>query len=353
MRIRRKGGSPVLRRSASIGTLVVIAVLVPPARAEEAPPCTFHPDDGVLEIVLPVQTWPFDPIVIARLGDAIAVNGEACPGATVTSTDTISVTGLPEPESGSHAVDIDLSGGPFAPGRTAEPDGWSQIEMTVDTGPSAGDQVGIIGGAEADLLTLHRSAIAFGADRDDIPDLRLLGMDNTECDGGSSCWTDSLRVDTGAGPDRLFLRPDPTGSIQVGQVQMGSGRDRVSADHARIFGGDGNDVMRDAGCALLYGGSGDDRLVAGVSILCSSHLVGEAGRDLLVGSSGGERLEGGPNADVLKAHGGPDTLFGGDGPDLMIGGAGSDALDGGEGRDHCDVDPADSNEIYCERVAQT
>ena len=341
----------MLRRFAIIGTLVVMVGPPVTARAGEVPPCSFDPETGLVEVVLPVQTWPFVPIVIGRLGDAIAIDGQPCADATVTNTDTISVTGEAEPEEASHVIDIDLSGGPFAPGRTPEPDGSSQIEITVDAGPSAGDQVQIVGGAEADVLTIDVSAVTLGADRDAVPDLRLLGMEDTECGGGSSCWTDELRIDTGAGPDRLFLRPDPVGSIQLGLVLMGPGRDHVSADHAVIYGGQGDDVMRTAGSARLMGWSGDDRLVAMPGTL-SSYLAGETGRDLLIGASSGQWMVGGPNADILKGRGGGDTLYGGDARDLLIGGPGSDALDGGAGRDRCDMDPDDSSHSFCERVAR-
>ena len=129
-----------------------------------------------------------------------------------------------------------------------------------------------------------------------------------------------------------------------------------------IDGGDGSDVIcGDAGkdsiwsgageLGLLYGGAGNDRLVAedaGVG------LIGEAGNDTLIASLEGTLLDGGPGKDAIhgsdladvidggpghdriSAGGGDDEdVHGGSGNDRIDGGAGDDVLHGDSGADRC------------------
>ncbi len=142
----------------------------------------------------------------------------------------------------------------------------------------------------------------------------------------------------------------------------------------RIWGGDGNDLLRGgAGRDSLYGGAGDDTIEGGgdsnllnggdgfdlvsyagvsqgVSVFLTSNTtlaggrvldtitgfegaIGGNGDDSFGGTSGANRFEGGNGADTLRGAAGDDTLDGGAGDDQLIGGLGADVLKGGAGMD--------------------
>jgi Ca2+-binding RTX toxin-like protein len=77
-----------------------------------------------------------------------------------------------------------------------------------------------------------------------------------------------------------------------------------------------------AGRIILYGGSGNDTLIANVTVPVEAH-----------GGSGDDRLLGGNSHDVLWGDEGVDLLFGRNGNDVLIGGLGGDFLFGGNGDD--------------------
>jgi hypothetical protein len=339
--------APVIVRCALVGVMLVTVVSTTPVRAAELPVCGFDADTGLVQVVLPVQTSSFDSVVIARLGDAIAVDGELCGEATVTNTDSISVTGMPEPETSGHQLDIDLSGGPFAPGRTDEGDGSSEIEMTVDTGPSAGDVVTIVGGSRPDAISVRGTAANLDAAPDAEPDLRLLELSDFGCGDTSFCWFDALKVRSGGGADRLILR-NPGELLGSTSVDAGEGPDSVVTDDSVVEGRDGDDVMRNLDTARFSGGRGDDRLV-GAPASTYSFFYGASGRDVLIGGGGDDWLTGGGNDDILEGRGGLDRLYGELGQDRLTGDAGPDMLYGGPALDRCDVDPADTRVVSCNR----
>ncbi len=98
--------------------------------------------------------------------------------------------------------------------------------------------------------------------------------------------------------------------------------------------GDGDDTA-EIGAEItlplrMYGGKGDDRLVAGSG---DSELYGNEGDDRIAGGPGNDTIDGGEGDDVLLGGAGNDRLYGGPGNDVLIGGAGDDVLDGGEGTD--------------------
>ncbi|MFG6460092.1 calcium-binding protein [Roseateles sp. DXS20W] len=87
----------------------------------------------------------------------------------------------------------------------------------------------------------------------------------------------------------------------------------TGAEGARLYGGEGDDV--------IYGANDNDR------------LYGEADDDLLVGYDGDDELRGGDGKDELSGGGGRDFLDGGDKDDTLVGGLGADVLYGGDGAD--------------------
>ena len=100
-----------------------------------------------------------------------------------------------------------------------------------------------------------------------------------------------------------------------------------------IFTAGGNDLV-DASVAAgnnrIYGGDGNDELLAGFS----DRLFGEAGDDILdaTDGKGSNRLYGGAGSDKLFA-GTADFLSGGDGDDSLFAGKGGNTLYGGAGAD--------------------
>lgn len=319
-----------------------------------------------MHVHLPVQPIDAAAILLSRAGDAIVVGGEPCGAATVHTVDSIQVDGEPQvddPHAG-HVFTIDLSGGPFAPGRTDEGDGSSEIEILVDTGPSAGDRMRIVGGPGADVLRFQGADLNLDPSPDDAPDVRLLGLsDYYAVDDDLRAW-DDLDVVTRGGSD-LVVAQDPEGahgrrSFFQFEVAGGPGSDRISSWGGVITGGRGDDDLTDTQRADLLGGPGDDRLaVAYGTITEPAHFQGGRGHDVMRGGPDQDFFDGGPGRDSIVGLGEQDSLVGGGGSDLIDGGAGSDALAGedgadrlwggagpdrlygGPGRDRCDPDERD------------
>jgi Ca2+-binding RTX toxin-like protein len=346
--------------------IVILAALVPSANAGAAttpPLCRFRADTGRVHVFLPGQPVDDDlPVVLARAGDAIVVDGTACGDATVRNTDSIHVSGDEQPLGWGHQFEIDLRGGAFAPGRTDEGDGSSEIEMRVDTGPSAGDRVTIRGGPGPDVLVIRGSALNLDAAPDEEPDVRLLGLDDWYAEDDNLGPYDLLQVRSKGGPDRVIVA-DPRESRPFFDLLVtgGAGADVLASSLARVRGGRGDDELTDTARAGLWGGHGDDRLVAADPVTRGdlSRLSGGDGNDVLLGGPNEDLLIGGAGTDTLAGFRGPDYLGGGtgsdrlaggrrqdrldgeDGNDRLRGGGGGDRLYGGRGRDRCDADPKD------------
>jgi hypothetical protein len=115
-------------------------------------------------------------------------------------------------------------------------------------------------------------------------------------------------------------------------------------------GGEGNDRI-DASAMIvrceLYGGGGDDTVIAGSAddYACASTgndvVRGNAGNDLLCGRVGDDVVSGGAGHDTLTGDEGVDVVSGGGGNDLVLGGSlykdpvegAPDTLKGGAGHD--------------------
>ena len=98
----------------------------------------------------------------------------------------------------------------------------------------------------------------------------------------------------------------------------GSGNDEITIGETVIVpvtlrGGDDDDVLvGGAGQNVLYGGSGVDRLTGRDA---NDTLYGEDGDDTLLGGGGDDHIEGGGGNDQIRGDDGADTLLGGDGDD--------------------------------------
>lgn len=103
------------------------------ASAGEPARCEYDPQRGRL-LVGPPTSFPHR-IRIHRNGPDIRIDGRSC-GATVRNTDRIRILGRSDR---GDTVAIQFSGGPFAPGRTAESVGSSEIEINADLGETGRD----------------------------------------------------------------------------------------------------------------------------------------------------------------------------------------------------------------------
>lgn len=344
-----------------------------------------------------VPTCAYDPVTrsatvtvgngesatIVRAGAAIALDGVPCGTATVTTTDTIVVTATGIPVQ----VSVDLSGGPFEPGATAESDASSEIEFTLDlaagtpvlriAGSTGSDHLVVGTGGinlnadeangDADVLITGNPAIVlFGGDGDD--DLSVGGGNGTGAAGPGAtvlgeAGADLLlgaaggsAFDGGAGIDELDYGAATElvlADLGAGRVDhQGGGADSLAAIE-NLTGSPGNDhIVGDAVANGLRGGAGDDRLQG---LGGDDTLVGGTGNDTVdlsdatsafVDLGGGsaigegsdtlfefENAIGSPNDDTIKGDNGPNTLQGGTGNDTLEGAGGDDTLNGGGGSD--------------------
>lgn len=262
---------------------------------------------------------------IRRRGKRIAVQeqGEGlarCSGdtPTVRNTDTIRIVLVD-----ASFVDLDLSGGAFAPGATPEPEGASEIEIelsvdlgTVDVHGTSGDDEWHWGpgGANPALNLNPREA----GDRD--IDVRIIGREDAY---------GSLIANGGDGDDTIIGAPNARVRGQL--IAFGdAGDDRLSTP---VISGE-----REFG-AELHGGPGDDTISGGGH---DDELSGDAGNDRIDGRAGADKITAGRGRDRIAGGAGPDTISARD--------AVSEAVSCGSDRDRATVDTFDELRD-CEQVA--
>jgi hypothetical protein len=223
-----------------------------------------------------------------------------CGRATVRNTDRIRVT---ETHAGESRLQFDQRIGRFAPGRTRESSGRSEIEVRL--------------GTLKDIWVMGR----------DVPELVTIGSRgvNINGDGDADLIGSHLREIT------LFLND--------------------GADVMTASGGHGTgDAWLPTTLGLgAYGGDGQDRLEGTPR---RDTLAGDAGADLLVGRGGGDFLDGGNQDDRIFGGYGADYVYPGNGADRVSAGVGddfinaddltADTLEGGPGHDGADADPVDT-----------
>jgi Ca2+-binding RTX toxin-like protein len=233
-----------------------------------------------------------DAATILRSGNAITVKDDnlesivACSGTapTVTNTDTISVNATAN--TGGNSVNIDLAGGPFAPGVINEGNGSSEIEFEAQMpGPESG--VIVSGTLGADHIVFGTNGGGAGAN---------LNPDEASPDSDVSLDGADVAAALGGGGDDLLSAN--------GEFGFSAPLQRFAA----LTGGAGRD--------MLIGGSGDDFLHGGSD---RDRVFGLTGEDFLVGGAGRDRMAGGPGDDLLIARRhGRDRLFCGRGRDLAL-----------------------------------
>ncbi len=279
--------------------------------------------------------------------DHINVNGTAC--GTVTTVDTVNVD-----LQGMHPfVDLDLDGGPFAPGATPDPQDPApeiffsftnfgpgmEFVLTGSNGPESiafGDRLVFPQQTKVTGINLDHSADGSHQDEDVVlhGTAALLGVageggDDVLTGGGtgtplshatftSMVLNDGPGADTvtgGAGDDTIGPQdgPDP-GDVFSG----GGGRDFIDYEGSPV------------GVTVTLDGLPNDG--SGCPAACDDDNV-EPDIEAVRGSPFDDRLVGGPGPQTLEAVAGTDTLSGGPGDDFMVNGSGATTFHGGKGVD--------------------
>lgn len=288
--------------------------------------------------------------LVLHLGDggAFSIDGTPCGGAPTPSTvDTISVSlGLSD-----DIFEIDLTGDPLRPGKTAEPTGVSDIEVVVDGG--GGDDVASVsecGGTKGGDLGLELTG-------DDDVDVTLPGVEELWVDvagtlglGGASMQGDAV---TGG--------PMTIGTVLVAgdggsEITGGSGPDVIvdGGDSDHLYGGLGDDLLvvevrawiqarddqfgvdsRVSPYSVWNGTSGfEETLFVGIGSALDVDAVPMAADVTVIGTSGIDRVRTSSGNDYIDVRGGDDDVLTGSGNDVVLGGAGHDRLRGGLGNDN-------------------
>ncbi|HEY7755960.1 MAG TPA: hypothetical protein VID69_07020 [Actinomycetota bacterium] len=293
-------------------SVAAVAVLLAAAIAFAAPAsaatCTFDAATHIATVDLPSG----DSAVIARTGDAITVDAVPCAEATVNNTDTIVVNSSGTPAE----LVIDLSGGPFEPGATAEDDEDPEIEFTVNL---TGGLLRIRGSSGDDHIVSGANGINLNAAETNADvDVTIVG-------------SPELAMDGAAGDDIL--------SIGGGSGTGAAGR------AATLLGQEGDDhLLGGASGSVLDGGVGTDEAdYSGATQLTLANLASGSvehqggGLDDLIAI---EDLTGSPGDDGIRGDAADNTLRGGAGNDAIAGAAGNDTIDGGGGNDTLDLSDA-------------
>jgi hypothetical protein len=260
------------------------------------------------------------PSVAAPIAGSARVIG--CDGdiPQVTNVDLIVARGIGNDEP---SLEVNLGGGPLAPGATDEGDGDSEIEIEVRSGGGLPTpSVGISGTAGPDRFRLGMKGGKPGLNLnpdESSPDVDLRTEDELfstfiiAARGGADVVTGSGGPEFN-GPSTAFL---------FTLLGRGDDRFRGGAFLNIAHGGRGDDVMRSRrGPGFLIGGPGRDLLRTGKEF------------DLLVG---------GPGRDLLRAGAGPDLLRAADGT--------RDRIRCGGGLDMLTADRRD-RQRGCERISR-
>jgi Ca2+-binding RTX toxin-like protein len=281
-------------------TCTIVLALIPAsaAHAAVATSCSFDAPTATVTGIVGTDATT----TLGRSGTAITFDGAPCGAADVTNTDQINIT---SPDLTAAGLTIDMSSGPFAPGKTAEADGSDEIEIALDLGSY--DALTIDGGPGPDTIDASRYAV------DLLPGA--------------------------AGENEVTIAE---GSIGPVTVNGGAGDDdiRVSGEAGGATGGDGDDVISgDIKASATYeGGAGDDTLTSASGPI---RVTVNAPGDAAVGSNvngtataeGFETYRGTDAADVFIGSPDGDHFVGGGGNDIFLPQGGDDIVEGGEGYD--------------------
>jgi Ca2+-binding RTX toxin-like protein len=320
--------------------VAALVLLVALPSAAGAASCTHDEASGTVDALVSGETASFS---VGLLGQ-IQLDGIPCEGATVTTTDRISVTGVP---GAGEVVVMDLSGGPFEPGMTPEAQGRSEIEVAVEAGGDPGDLLTIAGTGGPEVIRLGPEGGDLNADDDADVTAPGIGSMSVHAGAGDDVLLGGAQALGGRTPLPLDLRGDLGDDELVG----GTGDDALA-------GGEGDDVVDGAGGDdALDGGDGTDRaafdgapgrIVLDLGLGTASgwgrdgltgieDVSGSSGPDRMLGDDTGNGLMGGPGNDRIGGGGGDDVVDGGPGKDFLRPGPGDDRAIGSAGSDTCSL----------------
>lgn len=222
----------------------------------------------------------------------------------------------------------------------------------------------LIGGLGDDTLEagVSRGDVLWGGAGEDVIFGSRLGHSTITADSGAdqiAIFASRNTLGAGVGDDRITLTDSRHGNVIYGaagadeiilaRAHWGRGSSDIAAAGDRLFGGDGDDILRGEGvasrswdwsgpAATFYGGAGDDRLTGSADT--ASILFGEVGNDVLQSGNGRNvAMYGGAGDDFLMAQGlmhfsdGVSSIHGDEGSRVVTatGGAGADRFSTGLG----------------------
>jgi Ca2+-binding RTX toxin-like protein len=266
------------RIMAAATCLALAAVAGIPAKASAYSWCTYA--NGVVTLNLAANHVTRLHVVDGRIKFADLASYEfrgRCGSATVRNTDRIRIT---EDGPGNSRLQFDQQIGRFAPGRTPEASGRSEIEVNLGTLRD----IWIMGRASSEVVTIGERGVNLNGDGD----VDLIGSRLAEIRVFANDGDDVVRATGGAGTGDRWQPP--------------------------IW-----------GYLSASGGEGDEVLI-GTSR--RDNLYGDGGFDELSGRGGRDSLYGGEYSDVIR---------GGDGADYIVGGSWTDAIEAGPGNDFIDA----------------
>ncbi|MDQ4143670.1 MAG: hypothetical protein M3198_07980 [Actinomycetota bacterium] len=310
-----------MRRALSAVTfsVLLLGLVVPVARAGAQATCEHHQRTGRVEIHLR------DGYARIKRNDAriqfsaIGTGGyQSCDGATIHDTDRIVFSTTNRETDVSFRVD--QSNGRFAPGRTKEDSGASEIEIVANYAPNGDALFDLAGTPRSD--TIHMGSRGIKVNKDADLDIKV------DDDVGF------YQVESGSGNDFVSMNGG-----------SGTGRPVPAADY------NGNNLEGGPGADVLIGGPGTNFMDGEDGV---DRLVGKLGRDALAGGLDNDGVFGGKGSDyVLSGGDGDDNVEGGEGDDQLYGETGNDHLDGDAGEDVCDGGPGMNTHEECETYEES
>src|SRR5436190_458834 len=321
-------------RSRLISLAVLATAAAAPGAAQAATTCSYNSFNHLATVTTFASG---DVASVARSGSAIQVNGVACGAATVTNTDLIEVS---DASGGDSTLALDLSGGPLAPGFTAQfGDPSPTIKITYD-GNDGNDTFEVFGSSQDDTIHLGASHVNLdvAADQNHADaDVDLSEVETADINGGggSDVIDATAHLDTGAAfSGMLYLE----GALGDDTLTSGSGPGEISGG---------------AGVNTVSYAEPSPGANTGVTVSLATQGVaqdtGTEGKDTLSGISG---VIGSPFADTITGDGAANTIDAGDGPDTLFVRDGiSDHADCGAGTDSVQSDVAGLDVLTgCEQV---
>ena len=319
--------------AAVVACFAVLAV----AGSAQASTCSYQ--NGVVVVNMPGSP---DGMSLRRVGDQIYNGGQPC-GGTVYNTHIITVNDTTPNQNGDDLVNIDLSGGPLAPGTGDEEAGGGVSEIEIYLFTHLGDNTVVVTGSDgADNihagmapesgLTARAINLNAGAEQGKVSDTDVVYQEGNNLNPPA---TEPILFDGGEGDDTF----DASGgagftdqTMQPVTLVGGKGNDRL------VGGGSGDRLHADAGNDVLVGGQSFDTVTylsspgpASVDLSrADPQDTGAFGTDQFAGV---EFLTGSPYDDVLTGSDITNLIQGGGGNDVLTGRGGDDNLDGGPGSD--------------------